>query len=316
VRYWLQPRQLILAAGALGTTYLMLRNHDKFPKVNPDVLGTRFSGNGDLLTFALKRRSHIVGETAPHAIDASFGPVITSSAFFPKGISGTGRGLYIQDGGFPQFLSWLIHLSPINVARVLWKRWEPLKNFVWHYLRHTGDPNISAELAKVLGMFDVSEELFPLLGMGRDTPDGRYKISLDEDSGFIKLNLDWRKRNSDPHFMDVRTTAKRIAREMSARFRNNLPWYFGRVTTVHPLGGCPMGHTEADGVVDNHGQVFNYPGLFIADGSAIPNPVGPNPALTIAALANLFAGEVIQNFERDQETPAYDALAVLEEVVQ
>ena len=35
-----------------------------------------------------------------------------------------------------------------------------------------------------------------------------------------------------------------------------------------------------------YGEVFGYPGLYIADGAAMPGPVGPNPSLTIAALAD------------------------------
>ena len=44
--------------------------------------------------------------------------------------------------------------------------------------------------------------------------------------------------------------------------------------------------TPAVGVCDPYGEVFGYPGLYIADGAAMPGPVGPNPSLTIAALAD------------------------------
>jgi cholesterol oxidase len=50
-----------------------------------------------------------------------------------------------------------------------------------------------------------------------------------------------------------------------------------------------MGRDVHEGVVDDHGEVFNCPGLFVADGSVMPGPVGPNPALTIAALAERFS---------------------------
>jgi cholesterol oxidase len=55
--------------------------------------------------------------------------------------------------------------------------------------------------------------------------------------------------------------------------------------TAHILGGCQMGRTPADGVVDTNHEVFGYPGLFVVDGSAVPGNVGVNPSLTIAALA-------------------------------
>jgi cholesterol oxidase len=67
-----------------------------------------------------------------------------------------------------------------------------------------------------------------------------------------------------------------------------------RTITSRPLGGCPMGKNPAYGVVDRHGEAFGHPGLFIADGSVLPTPVGANPSLTIAALAERFAGKVAQ----------------------
>ena len=55
-----------------------------------------------------------------------------------------------------------------------------------------------------------------------------------------------------------------------------------------------MGIDDAHGVVDPWGRVFNHPGLHIADGSVMPGPVGANPSLTIAALADRFADAIIE----------------------
>jgi cholesterol oxidase len=67
---------------------------------------------------------------------------------------------------------------------------------------------------------------------------------------------------------------------------------FHRAVTVHPLGGCPMGRNRDEGVVDSYGRVFGHPGFVIADGSVLPGPVGANPALTIAAIADRAADEL------------------------
>lgn len=56
-------------------------------------------------------------------------------------------------------------------------------------------------------------------------------------------------------------------------------------TTAHILGGCPMGATVAEGVVDNRFQVHNYPNMYILDGSIIPCNLGVNPSLTITTLS-------------------------------
>ena len=55
-------------------------------------------------------------------------------------------------------------------------------------------------------------------------------------------------------------------------------------STAHILGGCGIGADETDGVVDVNQEVFNYPGLYVADGSVIPANLGVNPSLTITAM--------------------------------
>lgn len=55
-----------------------------------------------------------------------------------------------------------------------------------------------------------------------------------------------------------------------------------------------MGRTREEGVVNEWGEVFGYPGLYVADGSTIPGPVGPNPSLTIAAFADRVADGIIE----------------------
>ncbi|MFN2497366.1 MAG: GMC oxidoreductase [Pseudonocardiaceae bacterium] len=55
--------------------------------------------------------------------------------------------------------------------------------------------------------------------------------------------------------------------------------------TAHFLGGCPMGASATDGVIDPYHRVHGYPGLSVVDGSAVSANLGVNPALTITALA-------------------------------
>jgi cholesterol oxidase len=55
-----------------------------------------------------------------------------------------------------------------------------------------------------------------------------------------------------------------------------------------------MGRSAADGVCDSYGEVFDHPGLFVADGAAMPGPVGANPSLTIAAHADRLAQHILE----------------------
>jgi cholesterol oxidase len=60
---------------------------------------------------------------------------------------------------------------------------------------------------------------------------------------------------------------------------------FGIPTTAHILGGAIIGMNADSGVIDGNFEVFNYPGLYVVDGSSIPSNLGVNPSLTITALA-------------------------------
>jgi cholesterol oxidase len=59
--------------------------------------------------------------------------------------------------------------------------------------------------------------------------------------------------------------------------------------TPHPLGGCNMGSSPDQGVVNHLGEVFGYKNLYVADGAIVPRPLGVNPSRTIGALAERIA---------------------------
>jgi cholesterol oxidase len=276
--------RLVLSAGTLGSTYLLLRNRDAFPGLSRQ-LGTRFGGNGDLLTFALKAR-HPDG--SPRILDPGYGPVITSAIRMPDALDGgEGRGFYVEDAGYPEFLSWVIHATQGPGALWRWRR--VAARILLSLLRRQPEVDLSAEVASLLSDTGVSAGSLPLLGMGRDIPDGRMTLTDG------KLDVDWVKGKSGPFFDRLGNFSRDIADALGAKFERNPSWYLGRVITVHALGGCPMGRTPEEGVVDEWGEVFGYPGFTIADGSVMPGPVGPNPSLTIAALADRFADRATGN---------------------
>ncbi len=59
----------------------------------------------------------------------------------------------------------------------------------------------------------------------------------------------------------------------------------GVPSTAHILGGCCMGDSAENGVIDSRHRVFGYDGLYVIDGSAVSANPGVNPSLTITALA-------------------------------
>lgn len=55
--------------------------------------------------------------------------------------------------------------------------------------------------------------------------------------------------------------------------------------TAHLMGGCRMGFTPEDSVVDGDGRSWDVPNLWVCDGSLFPTGGGVNPSMTIMALA-------------------------------
>jgi cholesterol oxidase len=282
--------RLILSAGTMGTTFLLLRNRSAFPALSP-ALGTRFGGNGDLLTFArhcLKEGPD--GRKIPNVMDSAHAPVITSAIRVPDELDGgDGRGFYLEDAGQPEFVSWMLQI--LDAPRSVLESLPKLVRFAGDFLTHK-DTDVGDEISGLIGDCAESAGFLPLLGMGRDIPEGI--MSLKDGS----LAIDWRKNGSSKaYFERVRDVSRQIAEELGGTFLDNPIWLLSRVVTVHALGGCPMGRDEREGVVDAHGRVFNYPGLHIADGSVMPGPVGPNPSLTIAGLADRFADTILEEMK-------------------
>ncbi|GAA3442844.1 hypothetical protein GCM10018955_22820 [Planomonospora venezuelensis] len=279
--------RLVLAAGTLGTTYLLLTNRSAFPGMSRR-LGARFSGNGDLLTTVLRARDDAGGH---RPLEGSRGPVITSAIRVPDALDSGRRvpgrrGFYVQDAGYPPMVEWLAEFAgvPGQFRRAAFFLLGRLRAV----LTRSPQTRINAELAALLGDGHLSDGSLGLLGMGRDVPDGVMRLRR----GY--LDVDWTTRTSMAFFTGMRATMQDIARVLRAGYRDSPLWLARRVITVHPLGGAPMGRHPGEGVVDGYGQVFGYPGLHVLDGAALPGPVGANPALTIAALSDRACDRILE----------------------
>jgi cholesterol oxidase len=86
--------------------------------------------------------------------------------------------------------------------------------------------------------------------------------------------------------------AKGVATSLGAK-HSDLSFRINYYATVHPLGGCPASSMPDRGVVDGFGRVHGHEGLYVADGSVMPGPVGANPSLTIAAFADRAADALL-----------------------
>jgi cholesterol oxidase len=170
--------------------------------------------------------------------------------------------------------------------------WLMAVRLVRRFMRVEHDTDIGAELSALLGDAEISSGIVPLLGMGRELPNGVMSLRNN------LLDVGWQIDRSSEYFEAVRAAQRRLAEQMGAEFQDNPLWNFGRrVITVHPLGGAPMGRNEREGVVDAWGRVFGQPGLYVSDGAAMPGTIGPNPSLTIAAFADRVADGILEEVQ-------------------
>ena len=288
-------KRLIISAGTFGSPYLLMQNLKAFPLLNRDILGSRFSVNGDLLSFVVDSKERRNGKMVPRRLDPSFGPAITSAIRVGDSLDGdgsTGRGFYMEDAGVPYLFSWIAELS--GVPGTLWRGLQFLRMRVKYRTGLNSDANLSAEIASLLGPAETTLGTLALIAMGRDFANGRLSLKGKW------LECDWAPKKSQAYFDRVRRTGEAIAQALNGRYIDTPSYrYLHQVLTAHPLGGCPMGFTANDGLVNSYGEVFGYPGLYVVDGSVMPGPVGPNPSLTIAAISDRAADHIIDQHKAE-----------------
>ena len=134
-------------------------------------------------------------------------------------------------------------------------------------------PSEFLPLPKFLGR--KLQHISMIAGMGCDAMDGRIYVSGN------RLRLSYNPENS-PVLSQFKDAFGRVAALTDTKIME-----LKRLFTVHPTGGAGIGR-----VVDATGQMFGASGLYIADASAFPRPLGCAPSLTIAAWARQVAHHI------------------------
>jgi cholesterol oxidase len=150
---------------------------------------------------------------------------------------------------------------------------------------------------------EFTNNMMCIVAQGREASVGQFRLGMKWwDSPLRVSRTDGLSFTQDPIVKEISATLDRLAAALGSKkkfinpFIGNLAEALKSesIATSHPLGGCPMGKSVADGVVDEFGRVFAdsgtggmtyYPGLYIVDASILPTAVGVNPSLTISALA-------------------------------
>ena len=257
----LNAKKVIVAAGTMGSNELLLRCRDEYgslPNLSP-MLGVGWSSNGDFLTPAVYKRCDI---------DPTRGPTITCSIDYLDG-SFEGQRFWVQDGGIPNLLKDAI--GGLGQDHSFGHFFTSLNSLV------KNDTPLSS--------------VMPWFGQAVDASNGVFKLKRSWMPPFRhEVKLEWDIEKSKAAVQALIDMHIKLSEATGGEPMVPPTWtVLKNLVTPHPLGGCHMGESSADGVVDHKGEVFGYPGLYVADGSIIPKAVGLNPSRTIAALAERIA---------------------------
>jgi cholesterol oxidase len=289
----LTARTVILGAGALGSTAILLRSTELATSAR---LGQSLSGNGDMLGFVFDPEDH-AGAVANRHDTGSIGPTITAIARTPKD---NDVDWIVEDGAIPSAL------RPV-ISPMLW--FNSLLNPQSDGGRRTVRRRLGRLTAPLFGARrGAASKTLTLLAMGKDADVGTLTLRRG------RLRLHWSRATHAATITAAHSAMRRIAKTLGGRFvpAPTVGWPFAYLLpTVHPLGGCDMAERAEDGVVDHLGRLFNgrtgssvHPDLHVLDGSIIPVPIGSNPALTITTLAERALASLLMEDETGRPEPS------------
>jgi cholesterol oxidase len=258
--------RVVLAAGSLGTTELLLRCRDEYrtlPGLSP-TLGRRWNANANFLSVAAYPNSS--------DLQQSTGPTISAILDFTDG-SFRNQRFVVEDDGFPNLL----------LAAV--------KELLDNRIRSPNGKRRLRRFQEFLREDTPLSDVMVWLGSGQEAADAELYLKRRWYMPWKRvLDLDWPLETSAPVFEAIEAMHGNLTEATGGRRLPNPFWSLLRnLVTLHPLGGCAMGDTRETGVVDHLGRVIGHPGLFVADGAIVPTSTIRNPSHTIAALAERIA---------------------------
>ena len=300
VPFEIDAKEVILAAGSLNSTEILLRSEMRGLSVSP-ALGTKFNGNGDFFGLAYNGapQTDVLGyrsQQRPAPGDsAAPGPNIVGVLRYNGSLPQALR-ITVEDFSFP--------VAYVDAAKLLFasirgqdtvagdedaQRARMQRDLEPFHRRYDPDGAMNhTMLYLVMGMDDARGTI--QFEAPWNVPEGRIKVS-------------WDQAGQQQIFTRMNDELRRHARALRANFIANPTWSvfnLRHLVTAHPLGGCPMGDDYLQGAVDPFGRVYSgdgsvHEGLYVTDGSVIPSALGVNPFLTISALTERFAERKIRH---------------------
>ncbi|MGH7568019.1 MAG: GMC oxidoreductase [Gemmatimonadales bacterium] len=259
-------RLVILGGGTVGTAKLLLASRPYLDRLS-DQVGRNIAFNGSVKAAGLLPEG------------------------FPEGDMFAGRS-------HPGLISYEFLASrgiTISAAKPL-----PLQAIVAARLRldgdgrepgHWGTPHVEL-------MRQYRRRMIILVSFGLTPPGGI--IRLEAHRPRLRLALDGRLRQ---HYHETKALLQDILRRNGCRLvetefvgRSGAPHADLHFATAHQVGSCRMAERKSHGAVDAAGAVFEYPGLYVSDGAAIPSSLAVNTSLTILANAERVAAGILERY--------------------
>jgi cholesterol oxidase len=257
-------RGVVVSAGALGTTRLLLRQRieGSLPRLS-ERLGHLVRTNSEA----------ILGVTAPDDSHDFSQTVAISSSIYPDPHTHVEPVTYGGGGGAIGMLSTLMVGGGTRVTRPL----KLLGQVLLHPIRFAKVtwPHRWSRRSFLVLVMQSHDNAIRLRGRRRWLRRG-IKVTTSQDLG-----------RPNPTYLPIANeSAALLAGYVGGIPQSSVTEALLNVpTTAHLLGGCVIGADASRGVVDARHRAFGYEGLLIVDGSTMPANVGVNPSLTITAMA-------------------------------
>jgi len=257
-----QAKGIIVAAGALGTMELLLKQKYKYKSL---------LSLSDKLGYELRTNAETLCAVSGASEKLNNGLAITS-VFSPD------PHTHVEIVKYPDksnAMKWFFGLATgaaeTSLART-GKLFIQTLTHPWLFLKTVFNFNWSARTVIFLVM---------------QTTDNAMRMIWKRGLFGGKMKIDNKGNKKVPAYIPIgQDVMERYARKAAGIPQNILlEVMFNRPTTAHILGGCPMSDTIETGVVDSKLRVHGYPDFYIVDGSVIQGNIGVNPSLTITALA-------------------------------
>ncbi len=267
----LEAAMVVLAAGTLGSTEILMRSRERGLRVS-DELGKRFSANGDIIAFGYGSKVPVnsIGVGYPAKVEGLEIGASVSGQLMIRDAETLSNEMNVQEGALPSALAPALPIMFVPNGRLL----GALQSLISGVYK---------------GPFAGLQTYF---AVSHDSAGGCFR--LDDD----RLVLTWPGAKAEACYGRLDAMLKAVVADAGGDYVKNP--LAGTVmghqpATAHPLGGCGMGHERSNGVVDHKCRVFDatagagstavHDGLYVIDGAIMPRSLGVNPLLTITALA-------------------------------